>query len=356
MLKLLAMRRARRKQLHIESGDARGLLICGDNQAVLNSMNGSTFDLVITSPPYFSQREYAGLGLGPDASLEEYLETITNTFRQLVRVTKPSGNIVYNMGDKVVGGSLQLVPYRFALGVLEDPRLEVRLVNDITWLKRNPTPHQFSRRLVNSTEPFFHFARGRDYYYDRSAFLPDQEETRTASGKRLGEQYRKLIDSSDLVARERRAAHQALDTVIADVRRGEIHSFRMKIRGIHTPAYGGHDGGRQREMDRDGFTVIRISGRSLKRDVIESPVARLPGGGPIRPPVFPVQVIREFIRMLCPPGGSVLDPYMGSGSTLAASLLEDRNCTGIEINADYFHKAVERVVSETNGCCTHLAN
>ncbi len=66
---------------------------------------------------------------------------------------KPTGNIVYNMGDKIIDGSMLLVPYRFALRVLEDYNL--RLVNDITWVKSNPTPHQFSRRLIASTEPFF---------------------------------------------------------------------------------------------------------------------------------------------------------------------------------------------------------
>ena len=356
MMRVLAMKRARDRQVAVFNGNSGCSLICGNNQSILKRMGSKSFDLVITSPPYFSQREYPGLGLGGDASLDEYLENIFNTFRQLVRVTKPTGSIVYNMGDKIVEGSLQLVPYRFAIRALEDPQLNVRLINDITWLKKNPTPHQFSRRLTNSTEPFFHFALGRDYYYDRAAFLPGQEVPPPTVGKKLGSQYRKLIDTSELVTRERRAAHRALDNVIAEVKNGKIHGFRMKIRGIHAPAYGGHDGGRKAELERDGFTVIRISGRPLKRDVIESPVARLPGGGPVRPPIFPVQVIREFIRMLCPPGGEVLDPYMGSGSTVAAALLEDRKCTGIEINAEYFEAAAERIAGEIADCHSRNEN
>ena len=314
-------------------------LRCGDNRVVLSRIADNSVDLVVTSPPYFSQREYSSIGLGNEETIEEYLDNIIETFKQIVRVVKSTGNIVYNIGDKIINGCLQLVPYRFAIRVLEE--LNLRLVNDITWMKRNPTPHQFSRRLILSTEPFFHFALGSEYYYDRSAFQPSEQSPRHTPTKKLGGQYRKLIESSELTAEERCAAHKALDQAIADVWDGSIHSFRMKIRGIHAPAYGGQGGGRKMHLERDGFTVIRISGQTMKRDVIESPVESLPGNG--HPAVFPVQVIREIIRLLCPAEGQVLDPYMSSGSTMAAALLEGRSCTGIEISQEYCDSALNRV-------------
>ena len=341
MLSLLGTEEAVSESFDFENGAESYSLIRGDNIVVLEGIPSSSFDLVITSPPYFSQREYSTIGLGNEETVDEYLDNILEVFRQLVRVTKPTGSIVYNIGDKIIDGCVQLVPYRFAIKVLEDPLLKLRLVNDITWVKKNPTPHQFSRRLIASTEPFFHFALGNDYYYDRSAFLPSKNAPRRTPTKKLGNQYRKLIDSSDLNAEERSAAHTALDQAVADVWDGTIHSFRMKIRGIHAPAYGGQEGGRKMHMEKDGFTIIRISGQSLKRDVIESPVGSLPGNG--HPAIFPVQVIREIIRMLCPPEGVVLDPYMGSGSSMAAALLENRSCTGIEISKEYCETALNRV-------------
>ena len=183
-------------------------LRCGDNRVVLSRIADNSVDLVVTSPPYFSQREYSSIGLGNEETIEEYLDNITETFKQIVRVVKPTGNIVYNIGDKIINGCLQLVPYRFAIRVLEE--LNLRLVNDITWMKRNPTPHQFSRRLILSTEPFFHFALGSEYYYDRSAFQPSEQSPRHTPTKKLGGQYRKLIESSELTAEERCAAHKAL--------------------------------------------------------------------------------------------------------------------------------------------------
>ncbi len=314
-------------------------VICGDSDAELSLLAPRSVDLAVTSPPYFQQREYGAAGLGNEATVEQYLDSIVTTFAKIVRVMKPTGNIVYNMGDKIVDGSLLLVPYQFALQVLGD--FNLRLVNDITWVKSNPTPHQFSRRLIASTEPFFHFALNRDYYYDRKAFQRSKRKRPSKPTSKLGAKYRELIDSSDLSDSEKNGAHQALDEVVDDVRRGKIHSFRMKIRGIHAPAYGGQEGGRKMRIERYGFTIIRISGEPLKRDVIENPVESLPGND--HPAVFPVKVIRELIRLLCPKGGMVLDPYLGSGSTMVAALQEGRSCIGIDISRDYCVDAQERV-------------
>ena len=323
----------------MDAGGVHYRVICADNRRALPDLAASSVDLAITSPPYFSQREYATPGLGNEASIGEYLDNIMDTFAQVMRVMRPTGNIVYNMGDKIIDGSLQLIPYRFAARVMDE--FGLRLVNDITWIKRNPTPHQFTRRLTVSTEPFFHFALSSDYHYDRDAFQPAAATPQRQPTAKLGSRYRDLIDGSDLTPTERAAAHQALDAAIADVREGRIQSFRMKIRGIHAPAYGGQDGGRKMHIERYGFTIIRISGQAMKRDVIESPVESLPGNG--HPAIFPVSVVREIIRLLAPAGGTVIDPYLGSGSTMVAAVLEGRSCIGIDISDDYCVSARERV-------------
>ncbi len=323
----------------LEAGGAQYQVTCDDNRNLLPTMEAGSIDLVVTSPPYFNQRDYSSPGLGNETTADEYIDNIVETFKQVLRVMKPTGNIVYNMGDKVIDGGLQLIPYRFAARVVDE--LNLRLVNDITWIKQNPTPHQFSRRLTISTEPFFHFALSNDYYYDLAAFQPRNPSPRNKPTDKLGSKYRALIEESDLTALERCAAHKALDEAIEEVWDGKIQSFRMKIRGIHAPAYGGQDGGRKMHIERHGFTIIRISGQKMKRDIIESPVESLPGNG--HPAIFPVRVIREIIRLLCPPNGHVLDPYLGSGSTMVAALMEGRSCIGIDISRDYCNSAKERV-------------
>lgn len=323
----------------LDAGNAQYQVVCDDNRNLLPTLEPASIDLVVTSPPYFNQRAYSSPGLGNETTADEYLDNIITTFQEILRVVKPTGNIVYNMGDKVIDGSLQLIPYRFAARIIDE--LNLRLVNDITWVKQNPTPHQFTRRLTISTEPFFHFAINNNYYYNLDAFQPSEPAARNNPTAKLGAKYRELIEKSDLNPQERQAAHDALDDAISDVWDGKIQSFRMKIRGIHAPAYGGQDGGRKMHIERYGFTIIRIYGRKMKRDVIETPVESLPGNG--HPAIFPVRVVREIIRLLCPPDGQVLDPYLGSGSTMVAALMEGRSCLGIDISRNYCDSARERV-------------
>ncbi len=90
-------------------------MTCADNRDALSDMCDASVDLAVISPPYFGQREYSSLGLGNVETIEEYLDNIIKTFKQIVRVVKPIGNIVYNLGDKIIDGSLQLAPYRFAI-------------------------------------------------------------------------------------------------------------------------------------------------------------------------------------------------------------------------------------------------
>ena len=316
---------------------------CGDAINELMQLPDNSVDLVVTSPPYYKQRTYNGntSGLGQEPTAEKYINVLLDTFEEVLRVVKPTGSIVYNMGDKYQNSSLQLLPYRFAISVCEN--YTVRLVNSITWVKRNPTPRQFGRRLVSSTEPFFHFTLGPDYYYDRDSFLPNSNNgtKRNRPTPKLGAKYRQLIEDSDLDNSSKSKAHAALDDVIQEVHDGHIFSFRMKIRGIHAEAFGGQNGGRRTQMIRNGFTIIKINGKGLKRDVIESPVESLPGNN--HTAIFPLNVIRELIRLLSPPDALVLDPYIGSGTTAIAALSENRNFFGIDIDPIYCSSAKSRI-------------
>jgi site-specific DNA-methyltransferase (adenine-specific) len=59
--------------------------------------------------------------------------------------------------------------------------------------------------------------------------------------------------------------------------------------------------------------------------------------------VKPTDLMRWLCRLIVPPGGVVLDPFMGSGSTLKAACLEGMRCVGIEMDAEYFEIAMARV-------------
>lgn len=324
---------------------ATGIIHCGDCVVLLRDLPSDSVDAVITSPPYFQQREYAGTGIGMENEVDEYLDALHEGFAEVLRVTKSTGSIIYNIGDKIDKHmGTMLIPYRFAISVLESYR-EIRLLNDITWVKKNPTPRQFTKRLVSGTEPFFHFVKSADYYYAIDEFMNNgtQPKLHTPT-KKLGSKYFDLIQKSDLTADEKVVAAESIKSVIAEVNSGEIQSFRVKIRGIHAPAFGGQPGGRQTQMEKKGFTIIKIKGRPMKKDYIQTSVETPQNNMDVKhPAVFPLRLIEEIIKLSCPKGGVVLDPYCGSGTTLLAAKNQGRQYIGIDINPEYCDLSMKRL-------------
>ena len=64
------------------------------------------------------------------------------------------------------------------------------------------------------------------------------------------------------------------------------------------------------------------------------------------PTVKPTDLMRWLCRLVTPPGGIVLDPFMGSGSTLKAAELEGFSAIGIELEAEYIEIARRRIASD----------
>jgi site-specific DNA-methyltransferase (adenine-specific) len=318
-------------------------IVCGDARILLKEIPSNSVNLIVTSPPYYRQRDYCNLEkeIGNERSVEDYLNNILEVFHECVRITRSDGSIVFNLGDKYDDGGLLLIPYQFAIEALK--REPVKLVHNITWVKINPTPRQFKRRLVSSTEPFFHFAKSDDYYFNRDDFMNilNNKKERVKASNKLGKKYFELIEKSNLTEIEKQKAKEELLKVIQEVKEGKIVSFRMKIRGIHAPAFGGQEGGRKMHLDEQGFTIIKIVGEAMKRDVIESHVETLKGCP--HPAIYPEFVVQEIIKLLTKSQDIVLDPFVGSGTTCVAAKKLNRHYIGIDINPTYCNYAEERL-------------
>jgi len=150
-------------------GKKMNKIFCGDCNEVLDKLPTNSVDLVITSPPYFQQREYGTKGIGNEEKIDEYINNLVIIFNKCIDVVKDTGTIVFNLGDKYIDGNLMLIPYRFSIEILNQRK--VKLINEITWVKVNPAPKQNSKKLISSKEPFFVFAKSKDYYFDKNSFL-----------------------------------------------------------------------------------------------------------------------------------------------------------------------------------------
>ncbi len=266
-----------------------------------------------------------------------------NVFRECVRVTKKTGSIVFNLGDKYIEGNLLLVPYRFAIEVQKEKL--VKLINEVTWVKINPAPKQDPKKLVSSKEPFFIFVKSNEYYFNKEAFLEYRDKYlnggKKNSGNDIGKKYFDLIEKSNLSSENKEKARKELYEVIKEVKEGKIESFRMKIKGIHALPYGGQAGGRLTQIETKGFTIIKIYGNSIRKDVIESTVETIKGN--VHPAVYPEFVVQELIKLLTKENDIVLDPFLGSGTTAVVAKRLKRNYIGIEIHPEYIEYAKKRL-------------
>ena len=319
-------------------------IICGDCLDILRNVPNDSINTIVTSPPYYSQRDYkngVGNGIGNEISVEEYINALVSIFKECVRIIKKNGSIFFNIGDKYFKSSLLLVPYRFALEVSK--LKSIYLINQITWVKPNPQPRQFKGRLVSSTEPIFHFTKSLKFKYFREKFMSGDNINRNNKnqGKNIGKKYFELIKKSELSDDQKETAYKELKEVINEVKSGNVWSFRMKIKGIHSAAYGGYEGGRKNHIKIKGFTIIRMYDRPMKKDVIEAPILSLKFIN--HPAVYPETIVQECLNLTTETNDVVLDPFIGSGTTAVVAKRRGRRFIGIDINEDYCKIAEQRV-------------
>ena len=319
-------------------------IICGDALSVLKGMESESIDLFMTSPPYYRQRMYGNIDgeIGNESEMNEYLDSLLSIFGEMYRCAKNTGSIVFNIGDKYIDGGLSLLPYRFAMRAVDE--YGVSLINTILWSKTNPTPRQDKRKLVQAHEPFFIFAKNpKQYKFNIDDYLIGDLKNKKIKKERknIGASYRSQIDGSNLSDLEKENAHRALTDAIEDVSSGRIDDFRMKIRDVHKEAFGGQEGGRNREIRNKGFSIIRLYGRPMKKDVLETAVANTKGID--HPAVYPTEICDEIIKLLTDEGDIVCDTFCGSGSTCVSSKKLNRRYIGIDINERYVDVANKRL-------------
>ncbi len=176
---------------------AAAFLIEGDALQVLREMPEGFVQTTITSPPYWSLRDYGTSGqIGLEASLDDYLEALLEVFAQVRRVTRPDGTFWLNVGDSYTSGGrtwrapdrkhpvramkvrpptpgglkpkdLIGVPWRLALAL---QRAGWYLRADLIWHQPNAMPESVRDRPTIAHEYVFLFSKSEDYQYDRAAF------------------------------------------------------------------------------------------------------------------------------------------------------------------------------------------
>jgi DNA modification methylase len=107
----------------------------------------------------------------------------------------------------------------------------------------------------------------------------------------------------------------------------------------HALAFCGKPSNQSRAIERDGFYVFQAEGNQLRTNLISHASAdRIENR---HPAIFPESVVTQLIKLLCPPGRLVIDPFAGSGTTIVAARKCGRSGLGIEIDPQYHASALE---------------
>jgi len=134
----------------------------GDVNKALDLLPEGIVDCVVTSPPYWKQRDYKNpQQIGQETSYEDYIKRLVYIFNKMRRILKPAGTFFLNVGYKYQNKELLLIPELLANELQKNGWT---LLNKIIWFKPNAMPSSIESRFSNVYEPIFIFVKEESKY------------------------------------------------------------------------------------------------------------------------------------------------------------------------------------------------
>ena len=338
----------------LSENQKNGVLI-GNCEDILAEIPDESIGCVITSPPYWQMRKYHTNGndtdvmIGEEKTPEEYVKRLAGIFLQVKRILKPDGSVWLNLGDKYHNKNLMGMPWRVALAMQEDGWI---LRNDVIWHQIRGT-QSAKDRLRDVHEHVFHFVKNKRYYYDTDRVRIKPKKLPSINGKAVisatgvsGKKYRRqILESKELNEQERTAAIRALDETLERMREGELVDFRMTIRGEQRTFHSDNleVSGRAKELKTKGFYITASTAKGHLPSDIWNIVPEDEWRKDVHYAVFPTKLLELPIKATSRVGSVILDPFMGTGSTLVAANELNRQGLGIELSEEYAEIARNRL-------------
>jgi DNA modification methylase len=302
-------------------------IYCADSRTAWERLPEHSADAIVTSPPYFGLRDYGHDGqIGLEESPQDYIEGLADLLTGYgSRVLRPGGSLWLNLGDTYSTGSSQpgwsppttglngpgadrmgnkpirgvadfptkcllMIPERVALALIERGWI---LRNRVVWAKPNGMPSSVRDRLATKHEALFHLVRQPRYFYNLDAIKDPVKDPTAADGSRVfGGKNKGHLGGVD--ATERTRGHNV------------------------------YEGG---------------DGKANPGDVWTIPTQPYPDA---HFAVFPPELVRRPILATVPEGGTVLDPFFGSGTTAVMARRLGRKAVGVELSESYCELAAKR--------------
>ena len=298
-------------------------IILGDCIAGMKTMPDGCVQTCITSPPYFGLRDYQGgtEEIGQEQTPESYVQKMVEVFREVRRILRDDGTVWLNLGDSYANSGefniktkdLMGIPWRVAFALQADGWY---LRQDIIWNKPNPMPESVTDRCTKSHEYIFLLSKKSHYYFDHEAIREPAAESSAA---------RMLRGVSDTHKNVNGAPGQTAHSM----NKPRPRQFGAKVQ----------EGTKRGDV---GNTFVD-TGKRNKRSVWTVTTKPFRGA---HFATFPKDLIEPCVLAGCPVGGTVFDPFTGSGTTAIVALKHNRNFIGTELNQDYIKIAEDRIRTE----------
>lgn len=257
----------------------------GDCRKVLANLPPECVDLIVTSPPYAERRRKTYGGIPPD----EYVKWFLPIAKQLLRVLKPSGTFILNIKENAVNGERHTYVMELILAMRKQGWL---WTEEFIWHKRNAYPGKWPNRFRDAWERLLQFNKQR-------RFQMFQDAVRVPIGGWAKGRLRKL--SKNDVTRSKPATGSGMGRNISNwVGKKTVYPTNV----LHLAA----------ECSNRGHSAV-----------------------------FPESLPEWFIKLFTAAGDMVLDPFMGSGTTILVAERMGRRSIGIEINKNYYDQVREKL-------------
>jgi site-specific DNA-methyltransferase (adenine-specific) len=230
---------------------------------------------------------------------------LVNVFREVKRVLRGDGTLWVNIGDTYVDKQIAGIPWRVAFALQEDGW---KLRQDIIWHKPNPLPESVRDRLTKSHEYIFLLTKSTSYYFDQSAIKEDAI---------CGDKGSEFHTGKTSIYQAGRAQKKRPSRAKG--------SFKGKTEAM---ARTGQNAFRAVVDKRNKRSVWTVTSQPSKRAHFAT---------------FPPKLIQPCILAGCPEGGTVLDPFLGTGTTAEVAINSGCRFVGFEINERYFRMATDRL-------------
>ncbi|OFZ69619.1 MAG: DNA methylase [Betaproteobacteria bacterium RBG_16_58_11] len=261
-------------------------LLHGDAATELKNLPDNSVDLIVTSPPYADQRKHIYGGISPDLYVEWFLPLSA----ELLRVLKPTGTFILNIKERVVNGER----HTYVLELILEMRKQGWLwTEEFMWHKKNCYPGKWPNRFRDSWERLLQFNKQRKFNMYQEAVMVEM-------GDWAKSRLRNLSDT---------------DKVRDESRVGS--GFGKKIANWLT---------RDKAFPTN---VLHMATECSNRD---------------HSAAFPEALPEWFIKLFTEPGDTVLDPFMGSATTLRVAKRMQRHAVGIDIQEEYVSRAYADLV------------